>query len=149
MLLTSTGINMATVLTGELLTNVIHHSAKGLKVFYSFISESGESVITKKYHDDLDLLDIPFKLQLITNWLKQNNMEKIKSNNNLEILYNGINESCNIISNTITSINNRIEEHKSKWFHNWRTLYLEDLMDTLKKNTSILNERLKLVNFIN
>ncbi len=146
--LTSSTLGVATVLSSELLTNVIHHSVNGLKTIYSFIT-TNESTITKSYHDDLDILDISFKLQLITNWLKQNNIDKIKSNNNLEILYNGINENCNIISKTIENINNRIEEHKNKWFHTWRSLYLNDLMDTLKKQTTILNERLKLINFIN
>ena len=52
------------------------------------------------------------------------------------------------ISESINKVNEQIVNHQLKWFHTWRTLYLDIELETLKKDTIILNERLRLIQLV-
>lgn len=143
---TSTGIGLAAMVSSEAVTKMIQLSLTGLFNVYSYMKQDTYSM--KKYKYDIDIMDIPFKLQLINNWLKEHNVDNIKNDSNLKILYNGIYENSIIISQSINTIQSIIKEHELKWFNTWRTIYIDDEIEILKKNIKILDERLQLVNII-
>ena len=91
-------------------------------------------------HEKIELMDIEFKLKIITQWLK--------NNNETNIMYNNIVESSYMISYYFNIINKKIIYHQSKWFSNWRHLCLENEIHLLQKNVVILNERLKILKIL-
>ena len=134
----STGIGIS-LLTSKLFSKTIDMSLDQLGNIYLFM-RNNENILIRKYYDDLESFDIEFKLKYVDNWLNKN-----KDNTIDMYLYNGISENCNKITSIIQDINNKIGEHKLKWFHKWRTLYLDDEINMLRKTCIILNERIKLI----
>jgi hypothetical protein len=138
----STGIGFS-LLTTNLFSRTIDLTLDGLGNIYQYM-KNNENMLIREYYDDLESFDIQFKLQFVNDWLN-NNKDKVKTNPNIEMLYNGISSNCNKISNTIETINLKIGEHKLKWFHSWRTLCLDEEIESLRKTSNILNERIKLI----
>ena len=141
-------VGVVTFLSTEVVSKVIAVSLSGLSNIYTYMGSSSESIIINKYKNELEIMDIELKLKLVSNWLDKINIQEIKSIPSLELIYNGISESCHKISVSIEKMNEQIKYHQSKWFHTWRTLYLDIELDLLKKNTIILNERLRLVQLV-
>lgn len=135
----STGIGIS-LLTSKLFSKTIDMSLDQLGNIYLFM-RNNENILIRKYYDDLESFDIEFKLKYVDNWLNKN-----KDNTIDMYLYNGISENCNKITSIIQDINNKIGEHKLKWFYNWRTLDLDNEICRLEKVCNILNERIKLIN---
>ncbi len=67
----------------------------------------------------------------------------------MELIYIGIADSCHKISECVEQINSKILYHNTRWFQSWRNIYLDEEITILKKHTKILNDRIKLLNFIN
>jgi hypothetical protein len=110
------------------------------------MSTSSENLIINKYKNELEILDVELKLKLVGQWLEKVNIHEI--NPSLELIYHGISDSCHKISESINKINEQIVNHQSKWFHTWRTLYVDIELEILKKGTIILNERLRLIQLV-
>ncbi len=132
----------------EVIGKAVSLSLSGLSNIYSYMGTSSENLIINKYKNELELLDIELKLRLVEKWLEKINIDEVKSNQSLELVYNGIGDSCHKISDSINLINTNIKNHQLKWFHTWRTLYLDNELESLKKNTLILNERLRLIQLV-
>ncbi len=109
-------------------------------------ANSNETI--NKYKNELETLDIELKLKLVEIWLKDINLENIKSNPSMELIYIGISDSCHKISECVEHINSKILYHNTQWFQSWRNIYLDQELTILKKHTKILNDRIKLLNFV-
>jgi hypothetical protein len=155
------GLTIATagsLITSDIVSKAINITIYSLTSTLSYMSESSENISIKKYHSQIESLDIEFKLNIIQNWLKnndENNDEtKLKDisdkNNNVErnetklLIYYGIKDICLKINKSIETINIKIKEHHEKWFHTYRNLSLNDEIYQIKKYNKILNERIYL-----
>lgn len=132
----------ATIITSDILSKSIQLTLNSITYTLSYMAESSENTSIKKYHNDIEILDIEFKLNLLTNWTKDSSNNSISTTHNM--IYNGIRDICNQLNKSIESINKKIKEHHEKWFHTYRTLYLDDEIENIKKYNKILNERLYL-----
>ena len=106
-------------------------------------------------------LDLTRRIKLINTIIRE---IKIKSEKNLEIsrlnktdFFNDLNTNTDIdpvqlclayifetmkeIDRDLTSIENKIKYHKSKWFNNWRTLNIKNEMDNLTISSKMLENR--------
>lgn len=52
-----------------------------------------------------------------------------------------LHDSMQEIHNSLTAINQKVENHNKKWFSSWRTLNIKPLLDNLKLNSMLLNDR--------
>lgn len=141
-------VGVVTLLSTEVVGKIVSVSLTGLSNIYTYMGSSSENVIINKYKNELEIMDIELKLKLVIQWLDKINIEEVKSNPSLELIYNGISNSCHKISECIEKMNEQIKCHQSRWFHAWRTLYLDNELDLLKRNTTILNERLRLIQLV-
>jgi Na+/phosphate symporter len=141
-------VGVITLLSTEVVGKLVSVSLSGLSNIYSYMGSSSENVIINKYKNELEIMDIELKLKLVGQWLEKINLDEIKSNSSLELIYSGISESCHKISDCIEKMNDQIKYHQSRWFHTWRTLYLDTELELLKRSTLILNERLRLIQLV-
>jgi len=142
-------VSVIKIIGTDVLGKVIGVSLNGLNTAFTFMASANSNYIIQKYKDELEILDIELKLKLVEIWLKDIDLEKIKINLSMELIYIGISDACHQISKCIEQINLKINYHNSKWFQSWRNIYLDEEVNTLKKYTKILNDRIKLLNFVN
>lgn len=162
----------SSLITHDIVSKTVNITMYSLSSTLSYMAESSENMSIKKYHSELESLDIEFKLNLIHNWLKKNkdicgdNCGDIERNNKTEdshdiknedenqfternetriLIYNGIKDVCLKIDKSIEKINTKIKEHQEKWFHTYRNLYIDDEIDEIKKYNKIFNERIYMV----
>lgn len=155
--------NTTSLITSDIVSKTINITIDSLSSTLSYMSESSENISIKKYHNQLEKLDIEFKLKLIQNWLNNHTYEfenvhinngdiernDIENNQSITettrlLLYNGIKDICIKINKSIESINYKIREHQLKWFHTYRNLYIQQEIDDIEKYNKILNERIYL-----
>lgn len=137
-----TGVTIASFLGIDLLRKLIGLSLSGFTYTFNYMTSS------KKYQDNIDIQNIELRLRLIENWLKNIDMDKIKQNNNLSLIYNSILDSCQTMVYCIEKVNEKIKYHQTKWFQSWRSLCLDDEIIFLDKNSKILYENISLFNLI-
>ena len=170
----SMGLSVATatsLITSDILSKTINITISSLSSTLSYMSQSSENISIKKYHNELEKLDIQFKLNLIHTWLNNHTSEfenidgEVERNNeNVErndienpivlsqfnnehtrlLLYNGIKDICVKMNTSIEAINYKIKEHQLKWFHTYRNLSLDEEINDIEKYNKILNERIYL-----
>jgi hypothetical protein len=137
-----TGVTIVSFLGIDLLRKLIGLSLSGFTYTFNYMTSS------KKYQDNIDIQNIELRLRLIENWLKNIDMDKIKQNNNLSLIYNSILDSCQTMTDYIEKVNEKIKYHHTKWFQSWRSLCLDDEIIFLDKNSKILYENISLFNLI-
>lgn len=161
-------VGMTALITGEITSKTVGFTINALSNTLSFMTTVSEDSVIKKYKDELEVIDIEFKLKIIQEWLsnmkeKEKEREKEKENgrenekekeniNNIsestQELYKSISDVCLFLTNELGVIETKIKEHKSKWFHTWRTLDLFDEINLVKRHALILNERIILIMMI-
>ena len=137
-----TGVTIVSFLGIDLLRKLIGLSLSGFTYTFNYMTSS------KKYQDNIDIQNIELRLRLIENWLKNIDIDKIKQNNNLSLIYNSILDSCQTMTDYIEKVNEKIKYHHTKWFQSRRSICLDDEIKFLEKNVKILDERIKLLNLI-
>lgn len=143
-----TSVGIVTLISKDVVSKAIGYTIDGLASTFSYMASPSAHSTVKTFKDDLEQLDIELKLKLVEHWLKDIEIDKIETNSSMEIIYKGISESCHKLSETVKQINDKISYHHSKYFYYWRTLYIDEEIKDLKKQTKILNERLKLINLV-
>lgn len=141
-----TGATVATLIGTDILSKFVNLSLNGLSTTFTYFASPNVKASLEKYHDDLEQLDIELKLKLVDSWINSLNMEKIKSNQSIELIYNSLTDVCKNISKNINDINEKISYHQTKWLQSWRTIDLEQEIKQLEKNAKILDSRIKLIN---
>ena len=138
-----------TILNSELLTRIIGITINTLTNSLTLMATNTISSYNHKfkaYMEELELLDIEIKLKLVENWLRKINVNMIRAESNLDIIYRAISESCHNISWVIENINKKINAYNNMWFKSWRTIDLDMEINKLKCYNNILISRLNLLN---
>jgi hypothetical protein len=138
-----------TILNSELLTRIIGITINTLTNSITLMASNTISNYNHKfkaYMEELELLDIEIKLKLVENWLRKINVNMIRAESNLDIIYRAISESCHNISWVIENINKKINAYNNMWFKSWRTIDLDMEINKLKCYNNILISRLNLLN---
>lgn len=143
-----TSVGLVSLISKDVISRAISLTVDGLSNTLSYMALPNVHSTVRTLKDDLEELDIELKLKLVEHWLKDIEVGKIIPGSTNGIIYNGIAQSCNNLSNIINLINKKIEYHQTLYFNSWRTLYLDNEVKSLKKQTKILNKRLKLLNLI-
>ncbi len=143
-----TGATVISIISTDVLGKVISLSLTGLEHTYNYMTSSTANTSIKKYQDDFESLDVELKLKLIDSWLKQIDIEKVNQDETFSLIYNSISDSCHKIAECVEKVNEKIKYHHTLWFQSWRNIYLDDEIKFLEKNVKILDERIKLINFI-
>lgn len=141
-------LGVATLISTDLTSKALGLTINTLSSTLSYLSHPNNDITIQNYKNELERQDIEFKLKLIDHWLKMITEDQLKENNNLNLIYKAILDSCHQIDHWINQINEKIKYHQTKWFYTWRTLDLENDIKAIKKNTKILNERLRLINLV-
>ena len=129
------------------LISILSFSLSSLNNIYKLLASNSNTIINT-YKSDISIMDIDLKLKLIDNWLMKIDINLVKKDPNMNLMYSKINETCINISAIIKIINEKIIYHNTKWFNYWRNLDLEDDIKSLKKEIEILNSRLVLINLV-
>ena len=124
------------LLTLNMLNGIIIGTTSTLQSIYYMLPSNSSSL--NNYKNQIESLDIEFKLKIVNDWLTKNNTTYIKDN---------IGQICIKISDMLDQINQKISYHNTKWLSSWRTLDIKDDIICLEKYCNILNQRLYLVNF--
>jgi hypothetical protein len=138
-----------TILNSELLTRIIGITINTLTNSLTLMATNTLSSYNHKfklYMEELELLDIEIKLKLVENWLRKINVNMIRAESNLDIIYRAISESCHNISWVIENINKKINAYNNMWFKSWRTIDLDLEISKLKNYNFVLVSRLNLLN---
>ena len=143
-----TGATVISIISTDVLGKVISLSLSGLEYTFSYMTSSSANTSIKKYQEDFEVLDVELKLKLIDSWLKQVDIEKVKQDSTLGLIYSSISDSCHKIAECVEKVNEKIKYHHTRWFQSWRSIYLDDEIKFLEKNVKILDERIKLLNLI-
>ena len=124
-------ISSASIIGSNTINLLVYNTYYGLVNSINLLTLYNNTNYSLKYNEELELMDIEFKLKIITQWYDNN-----------DIL-----ESSNMILYYFQAINTKIKYHKSKWFYYWRHLCLDNEIHLLKKHLSILDERLRLLQY--
>lgn len=140
-----TTLGIATLITGDIASKTVNATINILSSTLSFMTTNCEDLAIKKYKDEIESIDIHFKLNIIQEWLNTN-----KGNDTYEKhkLYESINSLCQELIHELEKIDVKIKNHTTKWFRGWRSLDLENEIFIIKKKCLILNERLILITCI-
>lgn len=141
-----TGATVVTLIGTDILSKVVNLSLNGLGTTFNYMTSTNTKALLERYHQDLEMLDIELKLKLVDSWVNSHNIEQIKSNQSLELIYNGLTDVCKNLSKNIADINEKISYHQTKWFQSWRTIDLDQEIKQLEKNIRLLDSRIKLIN---
>jgi len=90
----------------------------------------------------LEELDLEVKIEIIQSYIK--NLDNI-DNETLQICLKNIKQIIDKISYELKEIQNIKEEHKNKWFSNYRVPTYNNNFINLKKYTNIFNQRIDLL----
>lgn len=140
-------VGVLSAITTDVLHKIIGTSVDNLgSILTYFVGKSSEDIVFKKYQNDIEIMDIPMKLQFVANWIEtyKEKEEKNLGKNDI-LLYHHLSEITQKIHDQIKIIDDKINYHKTKWFHTWRTLYLDAEIENLEKYIKILDERLKFI----
>lgn len=141
------GVSVATataVITTDIMNKTIQYTINSITNTLFYMSQSNENISINKYHSELSSLDIEFKLNLINVWIHELDKNNKELSETYKTILNGVKDICLEINKSIESINTKIKEHQNLWFHNYRTLLIDDEISLIKRNNKILNERLYL-----
>ena len=136
-----TALGMTTLITGDIAKDTVVMTMNVLSGTLRYMTTNSEDLIIKKYKEELEAIDIEFKLNIVKEWLDNSEQRHEK-------LYEGIVELCKSLTSQLEGIDKKIKDHKSRWFHSWRTLDLLDEINFIKRKCLILNERILLITCI-
>jgi len=124
------------------LSGIVQGTTTTLNVIYNLLSSTKSY---NNYEKELKDLDIELKLTIFFNWL--NNPKNLDNkSDNFVLLYNNINNICMEIQNTLDKIKQEISYHNTKYFSYWRTLNINDMIESIKKNLDLIYNRILLLN---
>jgi hypothetical protein len=126
-------------------SNVVNTLVSGtIDILYnsaSFVKNGTESnKVIETIKNDMAVLDIPIKLQLI-----QTLTEKAPNNEITHIIEQGLSDLIFKIKSVIEWIEYEISKHNSKWFAGYRSISIEDKMNELRNIVKILDGRISLL----
>lgn len=136
-----TALGMTTLITGDIAKETVVMTMNVLSGTLRYMTTNSEDITIKKYKEELEAIDIEFKLNIIQEWLGNSEQRHEK-------LYEGIVDLCKSLTSQLEIIDKKIKQHKSRWFHSWRTLDLFDEINFIKSKCLILNERILLITCI-
>jgi hypothetical protein len=142
-----TMFSIATFITSDIVSKTVSTTINVLSNTLAFMTTNSENESIKKYKEELELIDIKFKLDIIHEWITTGSDNKIE-NPNLNKLYESIVSLCKDLTEELEKIERKIVEHTKLWFRSWRKLDLEKELFAIKNKCLILNERLVLITFI-
>lgn len=132
-------IGLVGVVNYDIIFKTISFSINNLGKIYHYMGGSKDDLMVI-YKDEIENLDIELKLKFAKLYLNRKN-----DDDDYKLIHDNLCNTCQKIGEIISSINNKIEEHKQKWFHSWRKLYIEEELKELKKQANILTSRLQLI----
>ncbi len=138
-------IGIATLITGDIASKTVNATMNILSSTLSFMTTNCEDLAIKKYKDEIESIDIHFKLNIIQEWLNTSSHTNLYEKHKL---YESINSLCQELTHELEKIDIKIKNHTNKWFRTWRALDLENEIFVIKKKCLILNERLILITCI-
>ena len=143
-------VGVLSVITTDVLNKLIGTSVNSIgSILGYFVSESSEDTISKRYKNDIEIMDIPMKLEFVANWIETYKQKEEKNEltlgKNDTLLYHHLSDIIQKIHAEIKTIEEKINYHKTRWFHTWRVLYLNTEIENLEKYIKILDERLKFI----
>ena len=106
---------------------------------YSYLINSTHTNIT----DFLEQIDIKEKIVILEVLLEEfKNKDNKKS---VKIAVGSIGHCIQDINKNMTELKERIEYHNTVYFNYWRTMYCDDLIEKIKKNNLLLDQRIDLL----
>jgi hypothetical protein len=159
-------VGVAALITGEITSKTVGFTINALSNTLSYMTTISEDEIIRRYRDELETIDVEFKLKIIQEWLNnmkdKENKQRENGNNNktdnisqgvqaiqgIQELYKSIADVCEFLTKHLELIEAKIKQHKSKWFHTWRSLDLFEEINIVKRKALILNERIILIMMI-
>ncbi len=135
------GGTMVTLIGSNVVNTLVSGTIDILYNSASFVKNGTESnKVIETIKNDMAVLDIPIKLQLI-----QTLTEKAPNNEITHIIEQGLSDLIFKIKSVIEWIEYEISKHNSKWFAGYRSISIEDKMNELRNIVKILDGRISLL----
>ena len=135
------GGTMVTLIGSNVVNTLVSGTIDILYNSASFVKNGTESnKVIETIKNDMAVLDIPIKLQLI-----QTLTEKAPNNEITHIIEQGLSDLIFKIKSVIEWIEYEISKHNSKWFAGYRSISIEDKMNELRNLVKILDGRISLL----
>lgn len=138
-------LGFATLITGDIASKTVSATINVLSNTLTYMTTNSGDDSIKKYKQELETIDIKFKLDIIQEWLATTQETEDEKTNKL---YESIIILCKDLTDELERIEKKINTYKSLWLRNWRTLDLNDEIFKIKQKCLILNERLILITFL-
>jgi hypothetical protein len=135
------GSGIATLIGTNVLNNVVSGTIGVLYTSATFIKNGTEiSKIIIHIRQQIEVLDIPLKLELVNSLMNTDHENKINI-----IIENGLNELTLKIKTLLGVIDNEIIYHQTKWFSGYRSIYIDEKIYELENLMKVLDGRIKLL----
>jgi hypothetical protein len=131
-----TGLSVASNLTINLISASVKYSVLIVSNFMSYHHI--------KINEVLDEYDLISKLQIIEAIMKDINDENIQKES-VKLAINNVHNTIDNINKNISQIDQIINNHKQKYFSNWRYLNYDNEIYELKRNIKLLDIRYQML----
>lgn len=127
-----TGLSLATNLTHNLVISSVKHTITMVSNFISFHHI--------KINEVIDEHDLIYKLQIVEALMRDIDKEDINKES-IKLALNNVHIAVDNINMNLAQINHIINDHKQKYFANWRYINYDNQIYELKRNIKLLDIR--------
>ena len=92
----------------------------------------------------IELLDINNKISVI-NLIIEENIEKYSDKKSINLVFNSIKQILEELNEELSSLKNKIEDHKQLYFSYFRKLNLQNEIKSIENHNNILDKRFELL----
>lgn len=142
LILGSHTISIASTLSKDLLFKAVYSTSIGIVNMCKYIVESDQPYM-KDVLSVLKRLDIQAKIDVLHDFIKEQEDKHIPKSVHKSLI--NVGETLDNVHKELNFINNKIKNHKEKYFISWRTLDCNDHLVMLEYYNKILDSRVKLM----
>lgn len=123
----------------NLLLSTVSGTSKGILGILSYLA-SGDEPGAEKINETLEMIDIEHKIKVIKSLVNDlsNNKELPES---ITYAIIGVQDTLDIIHSELLCIQDRVKNHKQKWFYYWRSINAKISLKKIESQIKILSER--------
>lgn len=142
LILGSHAVGLATTLSKDLLFKAVYSTSIGIVTTCKYMVESDKPYM-KDVLKVLKRLDIQAKIDVLHDFIKEQENKHIPNSVHKSLI--NVSETLDNVHKELNFINNKIKDHKEKYFISWRTLDCTEHLAMLEYYNKILDNRVKLM----
>ena len=142
----------ATVLSTDILVKTVSLTTSGIfTIGKSLFTTSGyiDLLVLQELEKKIDLIET---VKLYDLWIKElleKQHSRIEKSNTLQEAIKGFIAVLDELHEILKNIDNKVNEHRQKWFYTWRSLNFNAEMEEIKTKKTILDNRFNMLQKLN